>query len=486
MRVLLAGYNLDADVIKELKQKAAWDEDNLTPETLSAAYARISRDPRNIDLLRQESRHEVEKSRKSNSTIIFGLGHASVAEHAYFNFDILGISRLAVEEVQKYRMASFTEKSQRYITLNDDFVLPKEIVDAGLSKEFTEMIEFQNKKYHLIYTNLKQYLFDKHADLLETKNGERTVDGWAKEDARYVVSLATESQFGMSVNARSLENMLRGFNSSKLAEVRELGQKLYAAVASFAPSIIKYTKPTPYDVVNPKELAACVQELLKNCTFTHSESPLVTLESYNENSELHICAAIIAKIQNVSFVQAKEAASKLSQDQKVKLFKTALSHREFYDSVSRYFEMADYTFELTVSASNYAQLKRHRISTQILGDYQPQLGVTVPPNIVAIGLEAEFMEVMSKTDVVYRLIQEKLPDYAEYILTNAHRRRVIFKANLRELYHFVSLRLDAHAQWDIQKTARHISELIKQKTPLAGMLLCGKNEFEETKAKYLN
>lgn len=484
MRVLLAGYNLDADIIKELKQKAAWDQDNLTPETLSAAYARISRDPRNIDLLRQESRHEVEKSRKSNSTIIFGLGHASVAEHAYFNFDILGISRLAVEEVQKYRMASFTEKSQRYITLNDDYVLPKEIVEAGLSEQFSDLIKFQNRKYHLIYNNLKQYLFDKHADLIATKNGERTVDGWAKEDARYVVSLATESQFGMSVNARSLENMLRGFNSSKLAEVRELGKKLYDAVASFAPSIIKYTRPTAYDVINPKELIACVNDLLKNCEFNTPDAPSVTLEYYNEHGELHICAAILAKIKNISFSQAKEAVTELEQDQKVKLIKSALSHREFYDSVSRYFEMADYTFELTISASNYAQLKRHRISTQILGDYNPHLGVTIPPNVSAIGLEPDFLEVMKKTEAVYQQIREKLPDYAEYVLTNAHRRRVIFKANMRELYHFVSLRMDAHAQWDIQKTARHITALIKQKTPLAGMLLCGKNEFEETKVKY--
>jgi len=209
MKVLLSGYNFDADIINELKKKAGWKKDNVTPETLSAAYARISRDPRDIEELRKEAREEVDKSRKSNETIIFGLGHSSVAEHAYFNFDIIGLSRLAVEQVQKFRMASFTEKSQRYITLEGDFVIPEEIKELGFEKEFTGLVKEQNGVYKKLYDALVEYLFDRNSDIIKKKNGKRTVEGWAKEDARYVVSLATESQFGMSVNARSLENMLR-------------------------------------------------------------------------------------------------------------------------------------------------------------------------------------------------------------------------------------------------------------------------------------
>ena len=52
------------------------------------------------------------------------MGHHSVAEHAVFNFDVIGISRLAMEELEKFRLCSYTEKSQRYITLDKDFVLP--------------------------------------------------------------------------------------------------------------------------------------------------------------------------------------------------------------------------------------------------------------------------------------------------------------------------------------------------------------------------
>jgi len=49
-----------------------------------------------------------------------------------FNIDALGVSRLLVEEIEKFRLCSYTEKSQRYVLLQDDFVIPREIQEAGL------------------------------------------------------------------------------------------------------------------------------------------------------------------------------------------------------------------------------------------------------------------------------------------------------------------------------------------------------------------
>ncbi|MBU0671896.1 MAG: FAD-dependent thymidylate synthase, partial [Candidatus Margulisbacteria bacterium] len=100
MRVILAGYNVDTEVLEDLK-KTSRPRQDVTPETLSASYARISRDPRPINELRRIAREEVTKARQSNSTIIFKMGHHSIAEHAVFNFDILGVSRLALEEIEK-------------------------------------------------------------------------------------------------------------------------------------------------------------------------------------------------------------------------------------------------------------------------------------------------------------------------------------------------------------------------------------------------
>jgi thymidylate synthase ThyX len=53
------------------------------------------------------------------------------------------------------------------------------------------------------------------------------LEGWAKEDARYVISLATETQLGMTLNARNLELMLRRLAAHPLEEAREYGRRLF-------------------------------------------------------------------------------------------------------------------------------------------------------------------------------------------------------------------------------------------------------------------
>ena len=93
LEVVLAGYNGDVEVLRS-------GHGCFSPETLAAAYARISRSPEEVPALRAAAREEVERARSSNRTIVFGLGHHSVAEHAVLNFDLLGCSRLAIEALE--------------------------------------------------------------------------------------------------------------------------------------------------------------------------------------------------------------------------------------------------------------------------------------------------------------------------------------------------------------------------------------------------
>ena len=92
MRVVLAGYNVDAEVLRRAEAAGGLSRDQLTPEVISAAYARISRDPRPVGELRREALEEVARARASNRKIIFEMGHHSVAEHAVFNFDISNLA----------------------------------------------------------------------------------------------------------------------------------------------------------------------------------------------------------------------------------------------------------------------------------------------------------------------------------------------------------------------------------------------------------
>lgn len=481
MKIILAGYNFDAEVIEELKRHCPERQD-VTPETLSAAYARISRDPRPVDELRAVARAEVERARRSNQNIIFKMGHHSVAEHAVFNFDLIGLSRLAIEEVEHFRLCSYTEKSQRYITLDGDYVLPEEIKQAGLEGVFAETIEIQNQAYRYFYERLREHNFEKYKEQAANPKNHPILDGWAKEDARYLVSLATKGQLGMTVNARNLELMIRRFSARKNAEIRELVRQLHDQAKKVAPSIILFTDPSPYEAEMMDRVGEEALRLLagrKKAAGGRRQPAEARLVEFSERGDELIIAGLLFSTIGLSFQEALKEVSRWSEKKKLDLVKKVYEHLEFYDSPPREFEMAFLTFDLVVSASCFAQLKRHRMMTLLVQPYDPALGVTVPPSIKEIKEQKKFNEIIKQTEKTWRILRKKAGPAADYILTNAHRRRVLVKANVRELYHLSRLREDATAQWEIRQVSAAMSALARRVFPLTARLLGGKDSYPQ-------
>ncbi|MFA5271786.1 MAG: FAD-dependent thymidylate synthase [Candidatus Omnitrophota bacterium] len=479
MKVCLAGFNVDTQVLRELEEKAGKRAD-ITPEVLSAAYARISRDPRPINEIRGEARQEVERSRKSNQTIIFKMGHHSVAEHAVFNLDILGVSRLSMEETEKFRLCSYTEKSQRYITLDKDFVIPQEIKGTEEEDLFVKTIHIQNEAYFKLFGKLKDYVFKKNKDLAQDPKKHNLLEGWAKEDARYITALATESQVGMTINARVLELLLRRFASSQLSEVRNLGELIYKQVSPVAPSIVIFCQANDRDQKTYPGLKETAKEFLKKSEKLPAKNiKEVELVEFPKDGDKLILAALLHTSGDLPYKQCKSIAAKLNQEKSKKIFKAAWQNMQFYDSMLREFEYANLTFNVVLSAACFGQLKRHRMSTITSQGYDPNLGITIPESIKEAGMEKYFREIVDKTNEAYAIINKKNSLAAPYLLTNAHRKRVLVRLNLRELYHISRLREDKHAQWDIQNISAMMSKEVKKVMPLGASLICGKDIYNE-------
>ena len=476
MKVYLAGYNVDSEVIEDLKKNSPHRED-VTPETLSAAYARISRDPRPVNELRAIARQEVDRSRRSNQNIIFKMGHHSVAEHAVFNFDILMVSRLAIEEIEKFRLCSYTEKSQRYIKLSEDIILPEEIKKSGLQDIFFSTVKAQNDLYFNLHQKLEPFVFKKNKELAENQKKHTLLKGWSIEDARYIVCLATEGQLGLTINARNLEFMIRRFASHHLAELDELSLKIYDLVKDVAPSIFLFTEANDFDAKTYVDL----KEKASGWTgsSSHPDEQSVRLVGFTEDPDTKLVSALLHTSTNLSYSLCQQHASRLALEEKREIVKTAMQKMEFFDSVLREFEHVDLVFELVLSATCFAQFKRHRMATLTAQNYDPGLGVTIPPSIQEIGAEKDFMDIIERTDEAFNLLKEKIPRGADYVLTNAHRRRVLLKVNAREFYHISRLREDTTAQWDIQNVVRTMSDLAKKVMPLTCLLIGGKDAYPE-------
>jgi flavin-dependent thymidylate synthase len=480
MKIICAGYNVDIEALKEYKKK----DTILTPESISAAYARISRSPKSVEILRNDARKAVEQARRSNRAIIFGMGHHSIAEHAVFNFDIIGISRRAVEELEHYRLCSYTEKSQRYVTLEGDYVIPKEIQRARLTRKFNDTVRTQNELYVRLFQKMYHYHIKAQHPRECTENEKQKLENCAKEDARYVLSLATQTQLGATINARNLELIIRRCASHNLEEMRELGQKLYKSVQDIAPSILLFHQANDYDEKTYAEVARYVQKIGSKKKMK-KENEVILIDATRDADD-RILAALVFRTSQQSYRTSLKTVKKMTKKQRIELFKKACQHMELFDVALREFECAQLTYSLIVSAGCFGQLKRHRIATILSQEYDLACGYTMPEIVRKLGEVKRFEQVIKESERCYRCIEKKTPGIGTYILTNAHRRRVLMSFNLRELYHISRLREDSTAQWDIRHIAEQMSRQARKAMPICTLLLGAKEDFPAAYARLFN
>jgi flavin-dependent thymidylate synthase len=475
MRVLLAGYNVDPESLKEavLPRKPL-----PTPETITAAYARISHSPEPVEVLRRSARRALEKARKSNQAIIFESQHGSVSEHAAFNFDVTGLSRLATEELEHFRLASYTERSQRYVPIAQEFVIPEEVRRTPYVEEFVRLAEAQHCYYNQLRERLLAHFVERYPEQAETPEGRVRLETIAKEDARYVTSLSSQTQLGVTANSRSLRLMLRRFASHPLTEVRRLGEMFFQQLNPLAPSLFPEYRPNDFDEKTRGALRELADKtMVDTFTFKRRVSSDVELVDYTLNADNKVMAALLYSGTGKSFEECLKKASKMIMNQRKELFKTACQYMDSYNVPVREFEYVYLTFDLVTSASCFAQLKRHRMVTLTCQNYDPSLGLTIPRSIEEVRETSKVREIASRCQDLYDRIRPQAPSAAQYVLTNAHQRRVLLSINARELYHLTRLREDKAAQWDIRDKTRKMVELAKHLMPLTLLLTGGKDQY---------
>ena len=504
--------------------------DNWTPETIAAAYARVSRDPRSVTELRAVARHEVDRARRSNEAIVYGLGHASVAEHVVFNFDVMGLSRLAVETLERRRLASFTEKSQRYILVDEDWVVPAELRGSSAEAAFRALVSEQSSFYRRAHDRLLPAFLAEQASGVTDHDSRRAAQGMAREDARYGLGLATTVQLGLTLNARSLEGLLARCAADSLAEVRDLGKALLEAAGGLAPSLVKHTEPTPYLREARSRLAEAVAAVASLAdpttnpaagpTSAPTSAPIADSTSAPSSDSIPtpipartpdpvdaspeggvrligttpdpdgaLVAALLFTGGAGPMERCRALAARLGPQDRRRVAWSHLTPLGPHDAVLREYELVAAEFEVVVSAACYAQLKRHRMATIVPLPYDPGLGVTVPDSVERAGLGEELRRLADRATEVWLAIDalarpgEAAPlagggrPAAAYALVNAQRRRVLVRMNARELHHFSRLREDAHAQWDIRRVAGRMLALARERMPITLALAGGKDRF---------
>jgi flavin-dependent thymidylate synthase len=388
----------------------------------------------------------------------------------------MGVSRLLAEEIERFRLNSYTEKSQRYIKLEGNYVIPRKLRKSKHEARYKEMVSKGIALYRTLYDRIVQCELRKlpHAPGKEEK---KRISLKANEDARYVLSLAQKTQIGETINARNLELLIRRFASSELEEARECAKKMFGLAKRIAPSILLFCEENEFDKLTYPSLREYVRTIKKQSGGTQEET--VSLIEWTRNADTLLVSTLLHSVSNMSFGDAYDTAKTLSRKKKRELLKKVFNHLELYDAVLREFEHIRCTFSIIVSASCFAQLKRHRVATLTYQRYDPELGVTIPQSVFDSAMDRQFIAFIDRTNALYEKMKASFPVEAAYLLTNAHRRRVLLSMNARELYHMSRLREDEHAQWEIREATKTMIEKVRKKMPLTLLVTAGKDRYPE-------
>ncbi len=214
------------------------------PEKVVAAAARLCYSHHGVSTLMEEiSDDEVQRLIR----ILNDMGHQSPMEHVSFTFAIEGISRSLTHQLVRHRIASYSQKSQRYVREGSfDFVVPTVIQeDEKLKSIFLNTMEEQQKAYDVLADALKE----KHLQTLlnqgtSGKKAEAAAEKMAIEDARYVLPNACETKIVVTMNVRTLLHFfnVRCCNRAQW-EIRHVAVEMLKLCKKTAPRLFHFAGP---------------------------------------------------------------------------------------------------------------------------------------------------------------------------------------------------------------------------------------------------
>jgi thymidylate synthase (FAD) len=156
-------------------------------------------------------------------TRVASMGHLSTFEHASFTFAVDGVSRVLSHQLVRHRVASYSQQSQRYVdSANKDIITPPSI--------------FINQKARRVFEDISTRIDKAYRELVSL--------GIPKEDARYVMTNATETRIIITMNARELLHFFSKRCCSRAQwEIRNMANEMLRQVKEVAPALFQKAGP---------------------------------------------------------------------------------------------------------------------------------------------------------------------------------------------------------------------------------------------------
>lgn len=439
------------------------DPSELTEEQIAVIFAMTSRRPEPFSEIRQLVTEE--KAADFHERWVLNYGHASVAEHAMIHMAVENVSRLACDTLEDNRLASYTEKSSRYQVFSSGyFLIPSELDGKQESAHIfrdccTQLFDLYEQSVDDLQTRLKPLRPQREN---ESDGGYRLrIRREATDSARSLLPAATLTNVGVTMNARSMEHAIRKLLSAELFEEQALGELLKVQGRRITPTLIKYADRNQY-LVNTRANQYQVSEGMQTPSPSSKSAALVHVD---QDAEDKIVTAFLYKFSNLPYEEVLNYVKTLTVAERDQIIDATLSNLGSHDAPVRELESAYCTFEFTLDYGAYREFKRHRMQTYIPQRATTTLGFVTPSLFEETGLTTLFQTAMDISNQGYAQLLEPFPEVAQYLVTHAHKRRVISTLNLRECFHLFKLRTQPTAHFSLVEVMNEAVEQLREVHP---------------------
>ena len=420
-----------------------------------------------------------DKAKAFHEKWVVGYGHSSVAEHGCVHLALENVSIIASKLIEDCRLASYTEKSTRYVAFDaSKMYYPPALENNDVYRDtISAMLDAYTGWTEDIVTQIK-------ARVPRTeKQTERGYDTACRASAfdvlRYLLPSATYTNIGLTLNARSLEGMITKLLSQPLPEGRAIGEAIKREAQHIVPTLLKYADHNAYR----DETYAAIQALANTTAPRPMKGPLAkaphkdggvvlgggsaTLVHGDPDADDKLVAAILYDSTYQSADELLSTVRMMDQATKEQIVDEYLSRRGKHDAPGRALERIFCTIEMTMDYGAYRDIQRHRMATQSTQGPSPYFGFSAPPEIERFGYLDKYWRLMERAQHAYEsLAQAGFESEAAYVLPLGTRMRALFTWNLREVVHFVELRSSRQGHPSYRHIAQEVYRAVEGSFPL--------------------
>lgn len=416
----------------------------------------------------------IKKAQNFYDRILDGYGDDSIGELGGAHIAIENISMLGAKILEDCRIGgSPLEKSTRYIYFDQKV--------NGEYLYFREPI-LMTSAFRDLYQNTCNMLFETYSRLIppltalfeeqfpkdpQVSQTAYTAATRAKvlDCLRGLLPAGTLTNMGIFGNGRFFEQLLHKLHSNNLAEMQEVGKKVYEELFKVIPSFIRRADSLHKTQIAYSQFYDVMQSELKKVSEKHQKIPInkaksqVSMIDHDPNSVVKVAAALLYANSNHSLEDLIAYCKTLPEEEINQILDAAANARESRRQKSpRALEHANFTFGILTDFGVYRDLHRHRLLTQERQLLTCDYDYYIPQEIIGTDLESDYRQAMLQAKDAFDLIAKELPEEAQYIVPMAYHVRWYFHLNLRALQWICELRSSPAGHFNYRFVAQSMAK----------------------------